>query len=104
MAETKDDGIVGISRKLWIALANDQLAKRKRIFGSQANVCEGCLEILMCEGPISFQVCERVEELMAAGLVTGPKKIKYSQLRRRILPVSIDCLEAYGLVKKKEAS
>lgn len=104
MSEIKsnvNEGMFLISRKLWIALANDQLARRKRIFGSQANVCQGCTEILNCDGPISFQVCQSLDELMECGAVTGPKKIKYERLRRRFMPISRDCLEAYGILKKR---
>lgn len=96
-----NDGLYLIHRKLWIALANDQFTRRKRIFGSQANVCRGCTEILMCTGPVSFQVCQALDELIKCGYVTGPKKIKYSRLRRKWLPISKECLEAYGILRKE---
>lgn len=92
-----DDGIVFIPRALWISMAREQLARRKEVFGDKANVCDGCCEILMCSGPISFQLCEALGVLIADGLVSGPKKIPYGRLRRRYLPASEEYLHSRGL-------
>ena len=89
-------GDIGIPRKAWTLMAKHQLLKRQSIFGEQANVCEGCLEILMCSGPVSFGVCQAVERLQASGHITGPKKIPFAKLRRKTLPASKECLLAYG--------
>ena len=91
---------IGIPRKLWINLARRQMARRKAIFGNQANVCKGCTEILLCSGPISFQVCETLDDMIATGLMSGPKKTPWQRLRRKYLPVSEECLKKYGILVK----
>ena len=73
------------------------MEKRKGTFGDEANVCDGCTEILICDGPISFGVCRTVDEMLPTGLLIGPKKIPWQRLRRYFLPISKDCLKAYGL-------
>ena len=95
--QPKTEGIPLLARKSWVKLAKHQLAKRKKIFGEQANVCEGCLEILLCEGPVSLQVCQALDEMIQTGVMSGPKKIPYSRIRRRFLPVSTTCLAVYSV-------
>ena len=90
-----------INRKLWVALANDQLERRKKFLGRYSKACEGCLEILMCDGPIGLHICTTIDKMQKDGLITGPKKIPFQKLRRKYLPVSVDCLIAYGIVKKE---
>lgn len=85
-----------LSRKAWIILAKSQLNRRKELFGEEANVCDGCLEILMCSGPISLVICQEVDELVQAGLMTGPNKIPWRRLRRKYLPIEEECLKKYG--------
>ena len=93
-------GIYAISRKLWIALANDQLKRRKRYMGNSfAKPCSTCLEILMCDGPIGLNLCRTIEQMQEDGLVKGPKKLPFERVRRKLLPISRDCLIAYGIVK-----
>lgn len=95
--------IVAINRKLWIALANDQLKKRRRYLGSAfAKPCSTCLKILMCDGPIGLNICRTVHQMQDDGLLTGPKRTPFEKLRRKYLPISRDCLIAYGLAKPKE--
>jgi len=100
-AQVKENGgIYGISRKLWVALANDQLKRRKRYMGSSfAKPCSTCIEILMCDGPVGLHICRTIEQMQKDGLVEGPKKIPFEKLRRKLLPVSKDCLIAYGIIK-----
>jgi len=88
--------MIGLNRKSWITLAESQLNKRLKIFGKQANVCNGCLEILMCDGPVSFQICQTLDNMRDSGIVTGPKKTPWKRLRRKFLPITEDCLNAYG--------
>ncbi len=93
---------LAIPRKLWIALANDQLSRRKRYLGAAfAKPCSTCLEILMCEGPIGLHICRTIENMQTEGLLKGPKRIPFQRLRKKYLPVSRECLEAYGLIRKK---
>jgi hypothetical protein len=89
-----------INRKLWVALANDQLKQHKRFMGSYAKPCETCLEILMCEGPIGIGICSTLHQMQDDGVISGVNKIPFSKLRRKYLPVSENCLIAYGLLKK----
>ena len=98
--QASNDEVYGISRKLFIALANDQLRRRKRFFGSKANVCKGCLDILLCDGPISFEICETIEELMDCNLLSGPQKMPWERRRRKAFPALKRCLEVYGIAKK----
>lgn len=93
---------LGISRKLFLALANDQLTKRFRTLGVKAVGCSGCIEILMCDGPVSLDVCKALDELVGMGAVTGSKKIPWVRRRRKLWPVSKECLAAYGILKRKE--
>jgi hypothetical protein len=99
-----DSGLVMINRKLWTALANDQLSRHRKFMGDYSKACVGCLEILMCEGPIGLGICSTLDQMQKDGIVSGPKKIPFHRLRRKMLPVSIDCLIAYGLMKKKAES
>ncbi len=95
-----ETGIIGINRKLWVALANDQLAKHRRYLGKEfAKPCATCIEILMCNGPIGKRACGVVNQMVDDGLLKGPKRMPFGQLRRKLLPVSRDCLVAYGLAK-----
>lgn len=98
-----DDGIILIPRKLWVALANDQLTRRRRYLGKGfAKPCSTCLEILMCDGPIGKHICSTLDKMQTEGLISGPKKIPFEKVRRKFLPIAIYCLEAYGLVRGKE--
>jgi len=89
--------MIKINRKVWVILAEDQLKRRKELFGEQANVCEGCREILICSGPISFQICQAIDELMTAGLLKGPKKIPFRRMRSKFLPIEEECIVKYGI-------
>lgn len=90
--------MLGLHRKLWIKLANHQLEKRLNAFGEKANTCKGCLEILICDGPVSFQICQEVDNLIGEGFLNGPKKIyPFERIRRKFLLVSEECLNAYGM-------
>ena len=91
--------IPAINRKLWVALANDQLKKRQRFMGRYAKACNGCLEILMCDGPIGLHICTTIDQMQKDGLISVPKKIPFQKLRRKLLPVSMECLKAYGIVR-----
>lgn len=105
MAEEKNDGSYGIPRKLWVALANDQLARRKRYLGAEfAKSCNGCIEILMCDGPIGKHLCQTIDNMVKDGLLSAPKKIPINKRRQRLLPISRACLEAYDLFKKAGGS
>ena len=102
MEEEKGNGLFMIPRKLWVALANDQLKRRKRYLGSDfAKPCSICVEILMCDGPIGKHICRIINEMEATGLLSGPKRIKIENRRAKMLPISRGCLEAYGLLKPK---
>jgi len=88
----------GLHRKLWIILAEKQLRRRKRIFGKQANVCRGCQEILICSGPISFQICQVVDEWIGLGFLAGPRKIyPFNKTRRKYLSADEQCLKKYKI-------
>lgn len=90
-----------ISRKLWVALAHDQLKRRKRYLGVEfAKPCSTCIEILMCEGPIGKGICTAVNEMQDIGMLKGPQRIAIDRRRARKLPVSRSCLEAYGILKQ----
>jgi len=93
---------VGLERKLWAILAEKQLRRRKRIFGKQVDICRGCQEILICSGPISFQICETVEERIESGLLKGPRKIyPFNRTRKKHLPIDTACLRKYkSLINK----
>ena len=94
-----------IPRKLWVALANDQLERRKRYIGAVfARPCSTCIEILNCDGIVGKHICGTVDKMLDDGLLTGPKKIKINMRRAKQLPVSRSCLEAYGLLKPKNLS
>jgi len=102
--EVSDSGIFSIPRKLWVALANDQLKRRQRYLGKAfAKPCSTCIEILMCDGPIGVNVCRTINKMIDDGLLAGPKRIKIEKRRAKMLPVSRYCLEAYGLLKPKSA-
>ena len=92
--------IVGIKRDLWIRLARSQLRRRIYYFGEQAKVCDGCREILMCDGPISFQVCKTLDNMVVSGhIAIKPPKSTFRRIRKRFLPVSSDLLNAYKFYK-----
>jgi len=91
-----ETGIVGLARKLWIPLAEASLKRRKELFGEDANTCEGCREILVCSGPISFQICNTMDEMMATGLLKGPKKIPFRHMRAKFLPVYEEFLQTHA--------
>jgi len=99
--KAQETGIVGLKRKFWIPLAEASLKKRKELFGDEANTCEGCREILMCSGPISFQICQTIDKMMAEGLLKGPKKIPFRRMRAKFLPISEECLQAHASEIKK---
>lgn len=88
---------ISIKRKLFIALANDQFARRKRTFGAQANVCKGCREILICDGPVSFELCDYVCSLQHDGTLIGPKRIPWERQRSKTYLISRSCLKSYLL-------
>ena len=90
-----------INRKLWVALASDQLKRRKKFLGRYAKACIGCLEILMCDGPIGLHLCTTLDKMQEDGLIKGIRKIPFQKLRRKYLPISMNCLIAYGLAKGK---
>jgi hypothetical protein len=48
-------------------LANYQ--KRIEVFGEEARVCWGCIEILQCDGPVSFELCRILQEMAEQGLI-----------------------------------
>ncbi len=85
-----------IERRLAVPIAEKQFRKRKRLFGARASVCFGCGEILICSGPISFEVCRTLDEMTASGLLSGPKKISWRRMRRRFLPIDDECLNKYS--------
>ena len=92
-----------ITRKLWVALAHDQLKRRKRYLGSEfAKPCSNCIEILMCDGPIGKYICSTINEMQDTGMIKGPKRIAIDRRRARKLPVSRGCLEAYGILKESK--
>jgi len=96
----KGNGTSSIPRKLWVALANDQLKRRQRCLGKDfAKPCSTCIEILLCEGPIGEHICRTVNEMVDGGLLKGPKRINIDKRRKPILPVSRECLVAYGILK-----
>jgi len=89
-----------ITRKLWVALAHDQLKRRKRYLGAEfAKPCSTCIDILMCNGPIGKHICTTINKMLRAGLLAGPKRITIDKRRARKLPVSRSCLIAYGILK-----
>jgi hypothetical protein len=90
-----------IKRKLWVALAHDQLKGRKRFLGAEfAKPCQTCGKILMCDGPIGLHFCTTVNQMIDDGLLKGPKRIQIDKRRAKFLPISRDCLIAYGLLAK----
>ena len=92
--------MIEIGRKAWCIMAEHQLTKRIEGFGDEANVCKGCQEILMCSGPISFQICQTVDEMLSTGLLKGPKKIyPFKKTRRKFLPIDGECLNKYGFTR-----
>lgn len=95
MTTKPDTKILLLARPVWVALAKRQLRRRLKVFGSKAKTCKGCLEILMCHGPVSFEVCHALDEGIASGILSGPKKIPFGRVRRKYLPVSVECLAAY---------
>ena len=97
-------GEYAITRKLFIALANDQYKRRKRTWGSEANVCNGCREILQCSGTISFQACQAIDDTVASEIMSGPKKSSFERFRSKYFGVSRDCLETYGIMKKEDSN
>ena len=90
--------MICLNRKLWRLMAEDQLKKRLEVFGEEAEVCRGCKEILICSGPISFQICKTVDEMITSGLLKGPKRVPWQRSRVKFLPVDEQCLAAYGLI------
>ena len=100
MTEEEKIQIIGLKRDLWIRLARNQFRRRIKIFGEPAKVCDGCREILICEGPISFQVCKDLDEMVELGLmkVKSPKS-SFKAIRSKFLPVSTNCLAAYKFTK-----
>ena len=94
--------MIGLQRKAWVIIAENQLEKRLAIFGEEAKTCKGCKEILICSGPISFQVCQTVDELMETGQLKGPRKIyPFKRTRQKFLPIDEECLEKYGFLVKE---
>lgn len=92
-----------IPRKLWVALAHDQLRNRKRYIGAKfAKPCATCVEILMCSGPIGKHICATINKMQDDGLLSGPKRIPIDKRRAKYLPASRDCLEAYEILKPKD--
>ena len=92
----KDEGIVGIERGLWIRLARSQLRRRLHYCGEEARVCDGCREILLCDGPISFQLCRALDDMVVSGHIEiSPPKTTFKKMRSRYLPISTHCLAAY---------
>ena len=99
--DIEKNGMLAIPRKLWVALANDQLKRRERYLGKPfARPCATCVEILMCDGPIGKNICLTINGMIDSGLLSGPKRIRIEKRRATLLPVSRYCLEAYGLLKK----
>ena len=95
--------ILAINRKLWVALANDQVSRRRRLFGKAfAKPCSTCPDILRCEGPIGIHMCRTIHKMQDEGIITGLKRIPFQKLRRKVLPISRECLVAYGLLEAKE--
>lgn len=88
--------MIGLPRKQWIVLAEAKLKDRKEHLGKEANTCEGCREILLCSGIVSFDVCNELDKMMADGLIAGPKKIPFRRMRQKYLPVSEDYLQFMG--------
>lgn len=93
---------LGINRKLWIALANDKLKRRKEVVKKYSMPCETCTELLMCSGIVGTHICSTIKKMQEDGLISGPKRIPFQRLRRKLLPISEDCLIAYGLLSAKE--
>lgn len=93
-----------IKRKLWVALAHDQIKRRKRYLGSEfVKPCKTCVEILMCSGPIGKHICSTINDMLDDGLLLGPKRIPIDKRRAKLLPISRECLEAYGILKQKSS-
>ena len=100
--KVEDKDTFAIPRKLWVALANDQLKRRQRYLGKAfAKPCLTCIEILMCDGPIGEHLCRTINQMIDDGSLSGPKRIKIEKRRARVLPASRSCLDAYGLLKSK---
>ena len=88
--------IVGLKRELWIKLARSQLRRRLRGFGEHTRICDGCREILMCDGPFSFQICQTVDHMVAEGSISmSHPKTTFKRIRSKLLPASSDCINAY---------
>ena len=88
--------IVGLKREFWIKLARSQLRRRLHFFGEKARVCDGCREILMCDGIISFQICETVDKMVVEGTISvSHPKTTFKRIRSKFLPASSDCIDAY---------
>jgi len=105
MKKESNNGMYAIPRKLWVALAEDQLKKRERYLGKAfAKPCSTCVEILMCDGPIGKNICRTINKMMDDGLLSGPQRIKIRKHRAKLLPVSRYCLEAYGILKPQPAT
>ena len=88
--------IVGIKREFWIKLARSQLRRRLHFFGEKARVCDGCREILICDGPVSFQICKTVDNMVNEGTISViHPKTTFKRIRSKFLPASSDCINAY---------
>ena len=49
--------------------------RRLKAFGKRAKVCFGCSEILLCGGPISFEICQTLDEMIVNGLLKKTGRI-----------------------------
>jgi hypothetical protein len=93
-----------IKRKLWVALAHDQLKRSKRYLGAEfSKPCQTCIDILMCSGPMGLHFCTTINKMLDDGLLEGPKRIQIDKRRAKHLPISRDCLIAYGLLAQPDA-
>lgn len=92
-----------LERRFWCIIAENQLARRKDALGADCPPCAGCQEILLCSGPIGLHICQTIDEMIATGLLKGPRKIyPFNHTRRKYLPADEECLLKYTPTRTAE--
>ena len=56
-------------RKAFRVACVQNYKNRIEVFGDQAKVCFGCQEILECSGPVSFELCQVLKQMVEDGSI-----------------------------------